>query len=103
LPRTSPRTAAESHEHLDGLEELGNRIAIPGPGADRTLLFAEIWIKHSELLSLFERLNRVQSNEDCVSVGFSLPKQAVLASAVHVSPLYERLFDPLDLPPFMLP
>lgn len=36
LSRPAPGTAAEGHHRLDGLEEPGNAIALPGPGADRT-------------------------------------------------------------------
>jgi hypothetical protein len=50
LPCSSKGTAAERNNHLDSLEKLGKPIALPGPGADRTLLLTIIWIKHRHLL-----------------------------------------------------
>jgi hypothetical protein len=43
------RTAAEGHDHFDGLDKLGETMAFPRPGADRAFLFAEVRITHDSL------------------------------------------------------
>jgi hypothetical protein len=44
------RTAAEGHEHFDGLDEAGNTVALPSPSADRAFVFAEVRIAHNSPL-----------------------------------------------------
>ncbi len=40
------RTTAERHQHFDRLKEAGQPVTLPGPGADRAFLFAEVRIAH---------------------------------------------------------
>jgi hypothetical protein len=40
------RTAAEGHQHFDGLYKPGEPVPLPRLGADRASLFAEVGITH---------------------------------------------------------